>query len=394
MFNGLLLKNEIVSYLSTHKTEFLSLCKFLYDNPEESYKEEKACAYITDLLRSKGFSVSENFLGLHTSFIAMAGIGHPKICFLCEYDALPSFGHVTGHNLLTTISISSSLALKNIIDKIHGSIIVIGCPGEYLGGTKSIMARQGVFDDVDAVMVCHPNTFTAESGTSSAVIPLKVNYRGNSGLSFLNNNTLNSLDATLLTFNILNSLRKGLPDNLEINSILSKGGFTPLLQPGESESKFYIRAKEMDSAKIAEGKLREICSFIANLLHIETSISLYEPPNEELLTNITLNRLFSHNLKEAGIINISSPKHTDAGLSIGCVSQKVPTIHPYIDISDGMNISYGTEDFAKATTSEYALNNALKASSALCFTSLDLIESESLLNEAKSELYYFSNKLY
>ena len=33
------MKQEILSYLSTEKENLFKLCKFLYDNREESYKE-------------------------------------------------------------------------------------------------------------------------------------------------------------------------------------------------------------------------------------------------------------------------------------------------------------------------------------------------------------------
>lgn len=391
---GIFLKQEITTYISSCKEDLYSLCKFLYENPEESYYEEKACSYITNLLEHNGFEVQKNFLDIKTSFFAKKGNGHPKICFVCEYDAIKDEGHVTGHNLLTTISVSSALGLSSIINKVQGSVIIIGCPGEYLGGTKSTMVRQGVFEDIDIVLAAHPNTVTAESGTSSAIIPLNVKFLGDSGLSFLNRGVYTSLDATLLTFNILNSLLKGFPEDVEINSILSQGGFTPLLLPIEADSKFYIRSKDMDIAKIAESKLREICLYVSKLMRVNYSISLYEPPNEELLTNITLNRLFSHNLKEAGIINICPPKDTTAGLSLGCVSQKVPTVYPYIDIVNSSNIKYGSKEFANATISNYAFENALKASNALCYTALDLIENENLLSEVKTEFYDFRKDLY
>ena len=74
--------------------------------------------------------------------------------------------------------------------------------------------------------------------------------------------------------------------------------------PLESEAKFYIRANDTEMATLAENKLREIVKDVSNLIHVKHTISLYEPPNEELLTNRTLNRLFSHNLKENGIISI------------------------------------------------------------------------------------------
>lgn len=387
------MRKEILSYLSTCYNELDSLNKFIYSNPEESYKEFKSYKYISELLTNHGFEVKNNFLDLDTSFYASKGSGYPKICFLCEYDAVPNEGHLTGHNLLTTTSIAASLALGNALENIDGSVIVIGCPGEYLGGTKSIMVHQGVFDDIDVVLVAHPHTTTCESGTSSAIIPLQVNFIGDSGLSFLNTGVYTSLDGILLTFNILNSILKGFPKDVEINSILSKGGFTPLLLPLESEAKFYIRSKETDLAILAENKLREIVVYVSKLIRVRYSISLYEPPSEELITNKPLSRLFSHNLKETGIIDINSSKDIKAGLSIGSVSKKAPCIHPYFNIVEDKNILYGSRDFAEATISKFAFDQSIKCAEALALTAYDLITKEELLKEIK-KFFYSEDTLY
>lgn len=381
------MKQKIISFLSTYYDELYELDKFLYFNPEDSYKEFKAYEYISKLLKKNNFEVKDKFLDIDTSFYASKGSGYPKICFLCEYDAVPNDGHLTAHNLLTTTSIAAGLSLGEIINDIGGTIIIIGCPGEYLGGTKSMMVRQGVFNDIDTVLVAHPSTITCESGSSSAIIPLKVKFIGDSGLSFLNKGVYTSLDGILLTFNILNSMLKGFPKDVEINSILSQGGFTPLLLPLESEAKFYIRAKETELASLAENKLREIVSSVSKLIRVPYSISLYEPPSEELITNRTLNRLFSHNLKENGIIHIGPPKDVYSGLSIGAVSRKVPCIHPYFSIIERPNIKYGSTDFAQCTISKFAMDQSIKVAEALAFTALDLISCENLLKEVKKDFY-------
>lgn len=381
------MKQEMICYLEKNKDDIKKLNDYLYNNPEESYNEYNSYNYICNFLIDHEFTVKKEFLDLKTSFYAFRGNGYPKICFLCEYDAVPGDGHLTGHNLLTSTSIAAALTLSSVIEKIGGTIILIGCPGEYLGGTKSVMVKQGVFDDIDVVLVAHPDTITSESGSSSAIIPLSIKFIGHSGLSFLNKGSYTSLDGILLTFNILNSLLKGFPEDVEVNSILSNGGFTPLLLPLESEAKFYIRAKEMDIAKIAESKLREIAIYVSKLIRVQYSFSLYEPENEELITNRTLNRLFSHNLKENGIINISGPRDIYSGLSLGIVSKKVPCIHPYISIVTDDSIRYGTKEFANATISDYAFDEAMKAALSLSFTGYDIILNENLLSEVKNEFY-------
>lgn len=389
------MRQEVISYLSTEKENLYNLCKFLHDNPEESYKEYDSCKYISNFLRERDFEVQEKFLDLDTAFYAEKGTGYPKICFLCEYDAIKSKGgHITGHNLLTTISVTSALGLGKVIEKSGGTVVLIGCPGEYLGGTKSTFVRQGVFDDIDAVLVAHPDLVTSESGTSKAIIPLKVSFKGKDGLSFLDFDNFTSLDGIMLTFNIINTLSKGLCNKASINSILSQGGVTPLLRPTESEGKLYIRAKNTEIAKCLENKIRNIVCCVADSMNLDSKICLYEPPSEELLSNQILNRLYSHNLKENGIINIGKPRDIDAGLSLGAVSHKVPCIHPYINIIDDLNIEYGTKEFADATIKPFAQKQALSASYSLISTALDLIESKFLLSEIKETFNLSKEELY
>ncbi|MDK0583352.1 zinc-binding metallopeptidase family protein [Clostridium perfringens] len=389
------MRQEVISYLSTEKEDLFNLCKFLHDNPEDSYKEYDACKYICNFLRDRDFDVREKFLDLDTAFYAKKGNGYPKICFLCEYDAIKSKGgHITGHNLLTTISITSALGLSKVIEKSGGTVILIGCPGEYLGGTKSTYVRQGIFDDIDVVLTTHPDIITSESGTSKAIIPLKVTFKGHDGLSFLDFDSFTSLDGTMLTFNVINALSKGFCKKANIHTILSQGGVTPLLRPVESEGKLYIRAESTKTAKCIENKIRNLIACISDTMNLESCVELYEPPNEELLSNQVLNRLYSHNLKENGIINIGKPRDIDAGLSLGTVSHKVPCIHPYINIVDNVNIDYGTKEFADATISSFAQEQALSASYALISTALDLIESDFLLSEVKETFNMSKENLY
>ena len=94
-----------------------------------------------------------------------------------------------------------------------------------------------------------------------------------------------------------------------------------------------------------------------------------------------------NNLKENGVIEICPPLHIESRLSIGNISTIVPCIHPYINIIEKGVIYFGTKEFAEQTISSFGFEQGLKASYALAQTALDLIENDSLLNEAKSSLY-------
>lgn len=381
------MKQKITSFLYNCTTEIHNLCVYLYDNPELSYKEYNASNYICDLLNKYNFNIKKNFIDIDNAFFAQKGDRYPKICYLCEYDAIEGKGHITGHNLVTAMSVAATLALGSIINEIGGSVVLIGCPGEYLGGSKGIMAEQGVFDDMDVVMEVHPDIETRESGSSSSIVPLAVDFIGKKSLHFLNDKFFTPLDATLLSINILNSLKKVLPKGLEINYIISKGGDTPIFMPSESGIRFYIKSENSKLSDYGDKLLKQIIRFVTELTGIENNFFLYEQPNKELITNRTLNRLFSHNLKENGIINIGSPKNLYAGLSIGNVSQKAPTIHPYISIIDDNIIQYGSKEFANSTISNYAIDQCIIAAKSLAYTGVDIISNENLLLEIKKEFF-------
>ena len=58
------MKQEMTSYLSTIQSEIHSLCKYLYNNSEESYKEEKSSNYIVNLLQDHDFKVTTNYMNI------------------------------------------------------------------------------------------------------------------------------------------------------------------------------------------------------------------------------------------------------------------------------------------------------------------------------------------
>ncbi|MDT8715774.1 M20 family peptidase [Clostridium sp. 19966] len=381
------MKQEAISYLTTLKDTITGISKYIYNNPEESYHEYKSCSYICNILKENKFNVKEKYLDIDTAFYAQYGNGYPKICLLCEYDALLPEGHINGHNAVSAISVGAALGLTKAIDKLGGSIIVLGCPGEYIGGAKVTMAKQGTFKDIDLAMMVHPDVKTCQSGTSRAILPLSVKFKGSSGFTYLSSNNHSPMDACIFILNSINTLLKCSQDNLRIDSILSNGGYTPSLPSDVCEIKLYIRADKYSNAETIEKHIRNLSDLTANIMKLDCSHSIYELPYLEMHTNDTLSRLFGHNLKEIGIIDCCGIKNTESGLSIGNVSKLIPTIHPYVRVTEEDNIQYGTKQFADATISSYADEAIISSANALILTAIDLLEKRNLIDEIKSEFY-------
>jgi metal-dependent amidase/aminoacylase/carboxypeptidase family protein len=382
------MKQEMISYLHTIKDDIFKLSKFIHDNPEESFCEYKSYDYIVKMLKEHSFKVTEKYLDIPTAFYAEYGSGHPKLCFICEYDAASKEGHITGHNLISSISMGAALSLAKVIDKFKsGTIIVLGCPGEFISGAKVTMSRQGTFNDIDTVLMSHPDVENAETGTSMALLPLKLRYSSKENNSGTIRGSYSALDACTFTLNSLSLLNKGFDKNCFLDNISIKYFDNSSLMPKEADISFYIRSPKMTQACEIENKIKELVKSIESLMNVNCEISMHELPYEELIPNHVLSRIFAHNLKEIGIIDTVKPKNTFSSLSLGTVSHIVPCLHSYIKVVEDNNIKFSTLDFAKATLSGFAQESVLKAATALACTALDLIEKEALLHEVKVEFY-------
>jgi metal-dependent amidase/aminoacylase/carboxypeptidase family protein len=385
------MRQEINTYLINIKDTLYDLSNYLYNNPEESFQEYNACKYITDILRNHNFDVKENFLQMPTAFYAQFGSGHPKVCYLCHYDGKRDLGHITGNNLTAMMSLGAALALKEVSKKLEGTVIIIGCPGELTGGSKATMAKEGVFEDIDVVLMASPNTITAESGTSPAVLPLKVKYKGKANEAYIKTSGYSSLDCTLFTLTALNLLLKGFGDSVRIATEVNSGGNGLKLPLGEAEINIQIQASsKMEASKIEE-KIIATAVAASSLMNISFNTSLYDLPYDELITNPTLSRIFCHNLKECGIIDGTTAEREASPLSIGSVSHHVPCIYPYISITDDSSIHLSTPAFAKAATTDFALDTAMKATQALALTGLDMMENRTLISDVRSEFFKYKS---
>jgi amidohydrolase len=152
-------KQRIVQAVDELDARLRDIALTIHAHPELSFYEKKASQWLTEPLIAAGFEVEQGMAGLETAFRAtwQGRPGGPTIALLAEYDALPEIGHASGHNLIGTSAVGAALALQKAVPDLPGRIVVLGTPAEEDGGGKIIMYEQGVFDEVDAAMLCHPH---------------------------------------------------------------------------------------------------------------------------------------------------------------------------------------------------------------------------------------------
>jgi metal-dependent amidase/aminoacylase/carboxypeptidase family protein len=373
-------KQKIISFLSTVKDEILDVNKFLYDNPENCFDEYKSSKYITDILKRHNFSVEDNYLNIPTAFYAKVGTEHPYICYICKYSAGDEAGHVFGNNCNASITVGAAIGLASVIDKIGGSVIVLGCPGKYSNGSEITMTHDKVFEEMDVIFAPHVDNTNAESGTSMATVPLKINYE----FKKVNNSSIlkrTALDACLFTMNFINDIVKQSCEQCYIDHLFIEADNSTHDLPSNASAKFEIKSNKICNSESIEQKIKAYIKAIQPLVDIEYNVSLYELPCSELITNKTLSRIFTNNLKECGIIEICDEKNVIYPLGIGTVSHTTPTIYPSFSIVEDNTISCPSIDFKDATIKEFAKAKILKAVEALAITGVDFIERKDLVEE-------------
>lgn len=296
--------DPIWAYADAKKQAFAELADRVWATPELCYGEYRSVAEHTRMLHEQGFRVTENLAGLPTAVMGEAGDGGPVIAILGEFDALPGLsqeagiaeprplpgngnGHGCGHNLLGSAALLAATALKDWLAATgrKGRVRYYGCPAEEGGAAKSFMVRAGAFDDVDAAITWHPDTFTRVwEPLSLANMRIDFTFHGRaSHASAAPHLGRSALDAIELMNVGANYMREHMPADARVHyAILDAGGVAPNVVQAKATVRYLVRAKELPGLltliervkKIAEGAAlmtetrveAKIVSAVSNLL--------------------------------------------------------------------------------------------------------------------------------
>ena len=363
------------------KERLAEISDYIYNNPELGNEEYKAVEALTTFLKEHDFKIEAPIADMATAFKATFDSGKPgmTIGYLCEYDALPKIGHGCGHNMIGAMSAGAGVALSKVLHEIGGKVIVYGTPAEETNGGKVILAEAGVFDELDAAMIVHPDGETRASGSSSALYPIRFIYKGKTAhAASCPEKGINALNSVIQLFNGIDALRQHVTPDVKMHGIITKGGVAANIVPDEAVADFYFRASTKERVTEVIEKVKKIAEGAALMTGATLEMERYELPYDDLNTNETLSEMFNSNLRELGITDIKEAKATGGSSDIGNVSYVAPTIHPYIGITDCPMVGHSVE-MANATTTSKAHDRLLIAALAMAYTGHDVIvRNESL----------------
>ena len=381
------LKLKVKDEVESQRQQLIQLSQNIHDNPELGFEEEKASAWLTSYLEGNGFHVERGIAGLATAFRAKYGQESPTIALLAEYDALPKIGHGCGHNIIAASAVGAGVASKSSVDQLGGSVVVLGTPGEEVFGGKIDMVKAGIFKEIDVAMIVHPNILNMVTLQTLACSPLEVEFFGRPAHAAAQpHKGINALDAMILAFTSINSLRQHTKAEARIHGIITDGGEAPNIVPAHSAATLFIRALNNDYLDELKDKVLN-CFKGASIasgarLEYRWGDRTYAP----MKNNTTLAGLFKQNLESLGRnVEAFVPSFGLGSTDMGNVSQVVPSIHPTIAIAP-YEVLLHTPEFAAATVSQAGQEGLMDAAKAMAMTVADILQP-GMLDKIKQEFY-------
>lgn len=309
----------ILKGIENSKSKYQEMAHEIWELAELGFLEDKSVKILSDQLTGAGFTVEHGVAGMPTSFVASYGSGKPIIGFLAEYDALPGMsqkpvptydplvsggaGHACGHHLFGTGSVAAAIAVKEWLQSsgASGTIRLYGTPAEEGGGAKIFMVREGLFDDVDAVLTWHPGAKNQAAASSTlAAASINFKFRGiASHAAAAPERGRSALDGVEAMNYMVNLMREHIPMESRIHYNIKHGGSAANIVPAYAEVGYIIRHPDVQTMQHLLERVRRAAEAAA--LGTDTSVEEeIEIGYYNIMVNETLSKVMHANMTKVG----------------------------------------------------------------------------------------------
>lgn len=242
----------------------------VWELAELSLEEHESAKVHVRELEEAGFEIATGTAGVETAFLAERRFGDgPVVGFLAEYDALPGLGneavprqqprgdgntsgHGCGHNLLGAALTGAAIAAANALEAGGGSgtVRVYGCAAEEAEGAKVYMARDGLFEDVDACLHWHPWSIAGVLNMRlAAVNTVRLAFHGRTAHAGMEPwSGRSALDALELAAHAINLMREHIEPTARTHYVYEEAGEAPNVVPDYARMLLLIR--DVDRAHV------------------------------------------------------------------------------------------------------------------------------------------------
>jgi aminobenzoyl-glutamate utilization protein B len=344
-------KDRIEAFVDANATAYSAIADQIWEWAEVGYMEHESSALLQQTLADAGFAVTPGVAGIPTAFVAEWGTGGPVIGILAEFDALPGInqdrsperspiegkpaGHACGHHLFGTGSTAAAIAVKEWLDQsgTPGTIRVYGTPAEEGGAGKVYMVREGLFDDVDAVLHWHASDRNnASHQTSLSNKSAKFRFYGQSahaaGAPWRGRSSLDGVEAMN---DMVNMMREHVTPDARIHYVITSGGSAPNVIPDYAEVFYYVRHPDPTEVQAMFDRVVKAAEGAA--LGTETRME-YEIIHGiyAVLPNEPLSRVMDANLRRVGGVEYTPEERAFAEAIQASFDGDVPPIESAAEI--------------------------------------------------------------
>lgn len=310
----------------------------------------------------------------------------PRVALLAEYDALPGIGHGCGHNIIAAASIGAAIVMKDILGKAAGQLALVGTPAEEGGGGKVLLAEAGVFKSMDMALMFHPADANIPGKESLGRIKFKLEFFGKTAhASGSPDQGRNALDAMVIAYTAMNSLRQHLKADGRVHGIITHGGEAPNIIPDYTAGLFYVRAGSIPYRDEIFERVKKCAEGAALATGTEYKIEIDHPVLDPLKRNAPLEEVLQSNMEELGI-TVDGDDGSRGSSDVGNLSHYLPAIQPYLAIVDpDEGIPGHSIGFCDATVTPRGREVTLHAAKLLAMTAYDFLSSKELQNRVRDD---------
>jgi len=310
---------RVWALVERHRADLEGLADRVWETPETLYAEFRSAEAHVEMLRQKGFRITEAPAGIPTAVIGEAGEGGPLIAILGEYDALPGLsqvagiaeprpvvpgghGHGCGHNLLGAAALLAACAVKDWLAETGrpGRVRYYGCPAEEGGAAKTFMVRDGAFEGVDAAVTWHPDGMTrVDDPESLANTRMDFHFHGRASHAAASPHLGRSaLDAVELMSVGVNYLREHMVQDARIHyAYLDAGGQAPNVVQAQARVRYSIRALQLADMLALVERVKDVARGAALMTGTTVEMQVFSAVSNNLV-NETMDRAM-HSVLEA-----------------------------------------------------------------------------------------------
>lgn len=313
------LKQDALVWIDQNQDRLIEVSDALWEYAEIALLEYQSAKLLADIVEKEGFTVERGVADLETAFVATFGSEKPVFGILAEYDALPGLsqdslsiqkvlieggaGHGCGHNLFGAGSLGTALVLKDMIakGKLKGTVKFYGCPAEEDIGGKVYMAREGLFNDLDACLAWHPSYETVvDVRGNQAMDDLEIEFFGRASHAafdpWMGKSALDALEMT--TFGI-NLYREHVRPTVRIHYVVTQGGNVPNVVPDHTKLWLWVRDSHRTGVKDVISRIEKIVA--GSAMATDTTAKIHNLGSyHEMLVNLNGSRIMQKNLEQIG----------------------------------------------------------------------------------------------